>query len=146
MRSGTQNVLGAVVQARAFEKAVEQREQVWERLAGFRKRVVDACAAGGFAHALTPTIAEVPEQTPHVLSMLAQGLEGQMIVLRADEAGIALSSGSACSTRSLDPSHVLLACGIGRDRAFGSVRLSFGPMTVQDDIDAFIAALPQILR
>ena len=146
MRSGTQNVLGCVVQARAFEKAVRQREEVWQRIAGLRRQVVEACACGEFPHALKPVLAPSEEQVPHVLALLADGLEGQTVVLRADDEGIALSSGSACSSRSLDPSHVLTALGIDRDLAYGEVRVSFGALTTQRDVDMLITALPRILR
>ena len=73
-------------------------------------------------------------------------LEGETLVLRADNAGIAVSAGSACSSGSLDPSHVLLAIGVPRQLAFGSLRLSFGALTSEDDVDLFIEKLPEVLR
>ena len=157
MRSGTQNVLGALVFAQAVENAVAERAAVWERASAFRAKVLDAIAAGGFAHQIRPTLecavsacdGALTEQgglAPHVLSLLVDGLEGETLVLRADNAGIAVSAGSACSSGSLDPSHVLLAIGVPRQLAFGSLRLSFGALTSEDDVDLFIEKLPEVLR
>lgn len=146
LRSGTQNVPGAVVFAAAVELACAEREEVWRRASAYRAQLIAAAGAGGFAHALTPTVPESSQQVPHILSFLADGLEGETLVLRADNAGLAVSAGSACSSKSLDASHVIVALGVGRDAAYGSLRVSFGPATTQEDIDAFIAALPEVLR
>ncbi|MDY5661666.1 MAG: cysteine desulfurase family protein [Coriobacteriales bacterium] len=157
MRSGTQNVMGALVFAQAVENAVAERTAVWERASAFRAKVLDALAAGDFAHQVRPTLScdvaacdgPLTEQgglAPHVLSLLVDGLEGETLVLRADNAGIAVSAGSACSSGSLDPSHVLLAIGVPRQLAFGSLRLSFGALTSEDDVDLFIEKLPEVLR
>lgn len=157
MRSGTQNVMGALVFAQAVENAVAERTAVWERASAFRAKVLDALAAGDFAHQVRPTLScdvaacdgPLTEQgglAPHVLSLLVDGLEGETLVLRADNAGIAVSAGSACSSGSLDPSHVLLAIGVPRQLAFGSLRLSFGALTPEDDVDLFIEKLPEVLR
>ena len=67
-------------------------------------------------------------------------------MLRCDNAGFAISSGSACSSSSLDPSHVLMAIGLSHDDALGGIRLSFGKGTSVEDIDRFAAALPEVLR
>lgn len=67
-------------------------------------------------------------------------------MLRCDNAGFAISSGSACSSSSLDPSHVLGAIGLSRDDALGGIRLSFGKETAMEDIDRFIEVLPEVLR
>ena len=157
MRSGTQNVMGALVFAQAVENAVAERTAVWERASAFRAKALDALAAGDFAHQVRPTLScdvaacdgPLTEQgglAPHVLSLLVDGLEGETLVLRADNAGIAVSAGSACSSGSLDPSHVLLAIGVPRQLAFGSLRLSFGALTSEDDVDLFIEKLPEVLR
>ncbi len=157
MRSGTQNVMGALVFAQAVENAVSERRAVWERVSAFRAKVIDAISVGEFAHRVRLTLdtdvaacdGPLTEQgglAPHVLSLLVDGLEGETLVLRADNAGIAVSAGSACSSGSLDPSHVLLAIGVPRQLAFGSLRLSFGALTFEDDIDLFVEKLPEVLR
>ena len=157
MRSGTQNVMGALVFAQAVENAVSERRAVWERASAFRAKVIDAISVGEFAHRVRLTLdtdvaacdGPLTEQgglAPHVLSLLVDGLEGETLVLRADNAGIAVSAGSACSSGSLDPSHVLLAIGVPRQLAFGSLRLSFGALTSEDDTDLFVEKLPEVLR
>ena len=83
---------------------------------------------------------------PHILPLTCASLEGETLVQRCDKAGIAVSSGSACSSGSLDPSHVLLALGFLRDEAFGLLRLSYGMQTTREDVDAFAAALPEVLK
>ena len=146
LRSGTQNVPGAHVFAAAVELACAEREQVWERVSGFRAQVLEAVQSADVAHALRPTVPESDSQVPHILSFLCDGLEGETIVLRADNAGIAVSAGSACSSKSLDPSHVMTALGIPKDEAYGSLRISFGAGTTQSDIDQLCGALGEVLR
>lgn len=146
LRSGTSNVLGAHVFAGAVERAQGEREALWERAEGFRAQILSACEAGCFAHAIAPTIPESSPHVPHILSLLAEGLEGETMVLRADDARIAVSSASACSTGSLEPSHVVTALGVPRQKAFGSLRVSFGYGTDEDDVRAFVDALPEVLR
>lgn len=146
MRSGTQNVPGALAFARAVELAMSEREEVWGRCEGFKARILDACARGGFAHGIAPTLVDDVPCVPHVVSLLVDDLEGETLVLRADNAGIAVSAGSACSSGSLEPSHVLTAVGVPRDRAFGSLRVSFGAGTTDADVDAFINVLGEVLR
>ena len=146
MRSGTSNVPGACAFAQAVEYAVGEREQTWSHVLALREHVLDAIARGGFAHELLVTVPDETAVVPHILSLHARGLEGETVVLRCDNAGFAISSGSACSTSSLDPSHVLGAIGLSRDDAFGGIRLSFGRETNMEDIDRFIEVLPEVLR
>lgn len=162
LRSGTSNVPGNVAQAAAIKHAVEQREQVWSHLAELREALLEGVAALELPHALKPTLSEsfVPSATealgasfagegapvvPHIVNLLADGLEGETLVQRLDAVGFAVSSGSACSTGNLDPSHVLTACGIPKTQAYGSLRLSFGAATACEEIDAFLQALPQVM-
>ncbi|MGI6034144.1 MAG: cysteine desulfurase family protein [Coriobacteriales bacterium] len=157
MRSGTQNVAGARAFSRAVELASEERIDTWMHVAALNAAVREGVKRGSFAHALAPTLAGDPSgpdeplletggRVPHILSFLCEGLEGETLVLRCDSAGIAVSAGSACSSGSLDPSHVILALGIPRERAFGSLRLSFGRESTEADVACFIAALPEVLR
>lgn len=146
MRSGTSNVPGACAFAQAVEYAVGEREQTWSHVLALREHLLDAIARGGFAHELLVTVPDEAAAVPHILSLHARGLEGETVVLRCDNAGFAISSGSACSTSSLDPSHVLDAIGLSRDDALGGIRLSFGRETSMEDIDRFIEVLPEVLR
>lgn len=146
LRSGTSNVPGALAFARAVELAEEERAANAEHAAALRARLLAGIARGAFPHRLECTLPQDAPHVAHILSLLCDGLEGETLVLRCDNAGIAVSSGSACSTGSLDPSHVLSAIGIPKERAYCSLRLSFGRQTTQGDIDRFIDALPEVLR
>ena len=82
---------------------------------------------------------------PNIVHVLARGLESETLVLRLDMKGFGVSGGSACSSHSLEPSHVLRSLGIDSDRAYGALRVSFGRYTSQADLDAFAAALASCL-
>lgn len=146
LRSGTSNVPAACALATAVERAVCQREESWEHARILKERLLEGVAKLQAPHALRPTLPSDANAVPHIVSLVAQGLEGETVVLRADNAGIALSSGSACSSASLEPSHVLTALGLSRDDALGAVRVSFGDKTACEDIDALLDALPEVLR
>lgn len=146
LRSGTSNVPGACAFAQAVEYAIAEREQTWSHVLALRTRLLDAISRVGSAHDLRATLKGDADVVPHILSLHAKGLEGETVVLRCDNAGFAISSGSACSTSSLDPSHVLAAIGLSRDDALGGIRLSFGRNTSVEDIDRFIEILPEVLR
>ncbi len=148
MRSGTVDVAGAVGFACAARLAKEGREQVWEHAAALRARLVDALARAGadapFAHPVRETL-PAASCVPHTLHLLCAGLEGQTLVLRLDEAGFCVSAGSACGSKSLEPSHVLAAMGVPRDEAFGSLRVSFAAETTDAEVDALAAALKGVV-
>ena len=146
MRSGTSNVPGACAFAQAVESAIAEREEVWNHVSMLRSRLLDALGNGEYAHDITATLDADAPVVPHILSLRVRGLEGETLVLRCDNAGFAISSGSACSSSSLDPSHVLMAIGLSHDDALGGIRLSFGKGTSVEDIDRFAAALPEVLR
>ncbi len=146
LRSGTSNVPGALAFAQAVEYAMSERAANWNHALELRQRLLAGIAKTRSAHPLHQTLESDAPCVPHILSLLCDGLEGETIVLRCDNAGIAVSAGSACSSGSLEPSHVLSAVKVPKDRAFCSLRLSFGWQTTQEDIDRFLDALPEVLR
>jgi cysteine desulfurase len=83
---------------------------------------------------------------PNILSFLIAGFESETLILRLDDAGFAVSGGSACSTGSLEPSHVLRALGLSRDEAYGVLRVSLGHDNTKDQIDTFVYALASALK
>ncbi|MCD6135650.1 aminotransferase class V-fold PLP-dependent enzyme [Candidatus Bipolaricaulota bacterium] len=83
---------------------------------------------------------------PHVSNFSFAGIEGESLVMRLDEQGIATSTGSACSSPNLEPSHVLVAIGVPLTMAHGSLRISTGRETTSEDIDAILAALPPVVE
>ena len=84
-----------------------------------------------------------PETKP--LNVLVDGMESETLILRLDQLGFGVSGGSACSSQSLDPSHVLSAMGVQRDAALGALRVSMGRYTTERDVEAFVTAMEQAL-
>lgn len=141
-RSGTQNVTGAVGFATALEIIEADREHEAPRLTALRDRVIE----GVLTLELTElNAAAAPERAPNIANFIIKGVEGEAMLLHLDAKGIAVSTGSACSSGSLKPSHVLLAIGCPQEHAHGSLRVSIGRFTTRDDIEYFLEALPPIV-
>jgi len=85
------------------------------------------------------------DRLPGMVSLLVPSLDSETMILALDDAGFEVSAGSACSSGSLDPSHVLSAMGIPRQEALGSLRVSFDERVGSDDLDAFADALLRIV-
>ena len=141
-RTGTENVagivgLGAAMRIATARRAAEAARQSGLRdrlIAGVRSRIPDATLTGH------PT-----ERLPNSASFCFSGTQGEALVVSLDLAGFSTSSGSACTSGNTDPSHVLLALGLDRDLAQGSLRLTLGRDTTDADVDALLAALPPIV-
>jgi cysteine desulfurase len=86
------------------------------------------------------------QRLPHHASFLFEAVEGESLLLQLDMEGIAASSGSACTSGSLEPSHVILALGYPRERALGSLRLSLGKGNSEADVDQVLDRLPRMVR
>lgn len=142
-RSGTQNVAGAQGFARALEIMLEDQPAEMARLAALRDRAID-----GVTSVLENTEATTTAdpRLPNIASLLIKGVEGEAMLLQLDNKGIAVSTGSACSSGSLEPSHVLLSVGCPPEIAHGSLRLSFGRFTAESDVDYFLDVFPPIVE
>lgn len=142
-RSGTENVPGIVGLGRAAELALAEMETESPRLAALRDRLIDGILTG------IPDASVTGSRTnrlPGNASFVIGKVDGEAQLLRLDAAGIAASSGSACSSGSLEPSHVLLAMQIPPALAYGSLRLSLGRGTTEEEIDRVLAELPGIVE
>jgi cysteine desulfurase len=141
-RAGTENVAGIVGMGEALRLAYEDGEQTNSRLCALRDQLIERLLTIPGAH-LTghPT-----ERLPNNASFCFEGIEGESVLLNLDMLGIAASSGSACTSASLDPSHVLLALGIPVELAHGSLRLTLGKENTQQDVDTIAEALPGIIE
>jgi cysteine desulfurase len=148
-RSGTQNVVGAVGFACAVELACDpqRRTAEGERLVLLRDHLAAQLIRRDIRISLTMPVepGDTTRHLPTLLPLLVSGFESETLILALDDAGFAVSGGSACSTGSLEPSHVLTALGIAPTRAYGALRLSLGPTTTRAHCDAFIEALYSIL-
>lgn len=144
-RSGTQNVCGAVGFAAAANVATADVEAEAARLRQIRDALYARLSS---FDGIQPTVA-CPEGSqdflPNVVNVLISGVESQTAVLRFDALGFAVSGGSACSSASLDASHVLTACGVSPDDAQTELRISFGRYTDMAQAEAFLRAVPQVL-
>lgn len=146
LRSGTSNVPSACSFAQAIEYAEQERVDTWEHVSDLRERMIAGISHSAFPHDIHLTVETSADVVPHILSLRVDGLEGETVVMRSDDAGFAISAGSACTSSSLDPSHVLTALGLARDQALGGIRLSFDKRNSEEEVDRFLVALPGILR
>jgi cysteine desulfurase len=141
-RAGTENSLGIIGMGKAMElRAIEMEEEESRLLelknilkAGIAKAIPDALFMGHPEHCL-----------PGTLSVSFAGAEGEAILLYLDLAGIAVSTGSACASGSLDPSHVIMATGVPVENAHGSVRISLGRENTLEDVEYMLHHLPIII-
>ena len=140
-RAGTENVAGAVGMAVALELAFAERAAVSTRLAEQRDRLRDA-VLGVPGVELT---GHPRRRLPGHLSIIARDVTGEAMVSALDLEGVCASVGSACTTGSLEPSHVLTAMGFPDDEARGSLRLTLGRTTTDDEIDRAVRVVPQTI-
>ncbi|MDZ4167409.1 MAG: cysteine desulfurase family protein [Coriobacteriia bacterium] len=143
-RSGTQNVAGDVGFATALELMDAERPAEAPRLTALRDRLVSGLL-GRIEYAQL-NAAEAPERLPHIANFVIPGVEGEAMLLHLDAAGVAVSTGSACSSGSLKPSHVLLSIGCPVEFAHGSLRVSLGRFTTDEDIDHLIGSLAPVVE
>ncbi|MDO5335346.1 MAG: cysteine desulfurase family protein [Coriobacteriia bacterium] len=143
-RSGTQNVAGVVGFVAAAKQAVAEQASEAKRLMLLRDRCYEGLCACEGVEATVSCAAGSKDYSPHVVNVTVAGVESETLILRLDNAGFCVSGGSACASHSLDPSHVLKALGISRDRALTSMRVSFGWETTEADVEAFIACFREI--
>ncbi|GBC99950.1 Cysteine desulfurase IscS [bacterium HR17] len=142
-RSGTENVAGIVGMARALELAVAEMPDELPRLQALRDELI----AGVLERIPDSRLNGHPTQRlPHNANFSFRGVEGEALLLQLDLHGIAASSGSACSSGSLEPSHVLLALGLSHEWAIGSLRLTLGRFTTREQIQRVLSVLPTVVE
>ena len=144
-RSGTQNVAGAVGFAAACEHACGRVSDERERLASIRDYLYQELCAIAKVRASCDEAPESDGFLPNIVNVLVPGTESETLILQLDLAGFAVSGGSACSSSSLEPSHVLTAIGVPRDDALCSLRVSFGMHTSEEDVRRFVEAFKSIV-
>lgn len=141
-RSGTENVPGIVGMGAALILAENERLPFCKHTRALRDRFLAAVTE----RVDGVTITNHPEKSlPNIAHISVPGLEGEPMLLGLDFKGICASSGSACSSASVEPSHVLLAMGMSRELAQGSLRFSFGKDSTQDDVDYTVNALAEVV-
>ena len=140
-RAGTENIAGIVGTATALQLAQAEMAEVTPRITTLRDRLIERVLTIPRSR-LTghPT-----NRLPNNASFCFEGVEGESILLSLDMLGIAASTGSACTSGSVDPSHVLIAMGLAPEWSHGSLRLTLGKQNTEADIDAVMTALPGIV-
>lgn len=140
-RAGTENMPGIVGMAAALVEATENLDKNMKYVTSLRNKLVDGLKGieksrfnGNMEHHL-----------PGTLNMCFEGIEGEGILLWLDQKGVEASSGSACTSGSLDPSHVLLAIGVPVEIAHGSLRLSISEFNTEEEIDHIIKVVPEVV-
>jgi len=142
-RAGTENLPAIVGLGAAIELATQHVEEHAARLTKLRDRLI-----GGILATVPHTRlnGHPTRRLPGNVNVSVDYIEGEALLLRLDLAGFEASSGSACTSGSLDPSHVLLAIGLSHEAAHGSLRLTLGDYNTEQDVDALLAALPGIVQ
>ena len=141
-RAGTENLPGIVGLGKAIELATVQLADNAARMTALRERLI----AGVMERVSGTRLNGHPTQRlPGNVNLSFEGVEGEALLLRLDLAGVAASSGSACTSGALDPSHVLMALGLTEAQAQGSLRLTLGTDTTAEEIDAVLDRLPPIV-
>ena len=140
-RAGTENIAGIVGFAKAVEDSVKNLPAKNARLLKFRQQFIENFTKIDRVH----INGDLEKRVPANMNFSFEGVEGEALLLMLDQKGIAGSSGSACTSGSLDPSHVLLSIGLPHEVAHGSLRLSMSDLTTQSDVDGVIKAVPEII-
>ncbi len=142
-RAGTENVPGIVGLGRAIELATADIPAKASRLAAMRDRLI---------RGILDTIPDSRlnghpvERLPNNVNVAFRYVEGESILLSLDALGVAASTGSACTSATLEPSHVLTACGLPPEQAHGSLRLTLGSRNTEDDVDYVLSVLPGVIE
>ena len=142
-RAGTPNVAYIVGMVKAFEMAQTELDDRAKRLSRMRDKIIERVLASVQDSKLTghPT-----NRLANHTSFVFKGVDGNALLMLLDDAGFACSSGSACKTGDPEPSEVLLALGLSSEWALGSLRVTLGTHNSDEDIDSFLAALPQLVE
>ena len=140
-RAGTENIPGICGMAAALKEACDHMDENMPRVAAMRDRLIEGLSK--IPHSALN--GDPVHRLPSNVNLCFEGIEGESLLLLLDQAGICASSGSACTSGSLDPSHVLLAIGRPHEVAHGSLRLSLCEWNTQEDVDHILKEVPRIV-
>jgi cysteine desulfurase len=141
-RAGTENMPGIVGLAAAIQLVREHQAEERSRMLGLREYLIDSLRA------IDPSvIVNGPEDevAPHIVSVSFPGADAEMLQIRLNNEGFAVSLGSACNSKSIEPSHVLTAMGLPREQIESTLRISFGMPTTRDEVDLFARTLTRLI-
>ena len=141
-RAGTENLPGIVAMTAALKEAVNDRQKNEDHLIPLRDRLIKGI--GEIPHSALN--GDAKKRLPGNVNFCFEGIEGESLLLLLDDKGISASSGSACTSGSLDPSHVLLAIGRVHDVAHGSLRLTLGEDATEEEVDYLIQSVKEVVE
>ena len=141
-RAGTENVAGIVALAAALKESCDHMEENAAKMIAMRDRLFDGLSR--IPH--SKINGSLEHHVPGTVNMCFEGIEGESLLLLLDKNGICASSGSACTSGSLDPSHVLLSLGIPHELAHGSLRLSIGEYNTMEEMEYIIETVPKAVQ
>lgn len=141
-RAGTENIAGIAAMAAALKEACADMEKTSKYLTDLRDGIIDGLLK--IPH--SKLNGDRAKRLPSNVNMCFEGIEGEGLLLHLDARGICASSGSACTSGSLDPSHVLLALGLPHEVAHGSLRISLSEGNTQKDVEAILKAVPEVVE
>jgi len=142
LHSGTENIPGIVGMAKAAEIMQKEMDNEIERLLGYRNKLIKNI------------LEKIPraylnghpeERLPNNVNLRFDGIEGESLLLSLNDKRVSVSTGSACSSKTLEPSHTLIALGLLHEEAHGSLELTLGRFNTDDDVEAVIKALPEVV-
>jgi len=142
LRSSTENIPGIVGFAKAVEIAGKEMRKEAKRLTKMRDRLIKGVLKIENSHLNGHPTKRLPNNTNFWFAFI----EGESLIMKLDDKGVAASTGSACSSKSLEPSHVLLAIGLKPHEAHGSLRLTLGKYTKKEDIDYVLEVVPEVVE
>ena len=140
-RAGTENMASIVGMATAIKDATDNLEENAKKVTAMRNRLIDGLK--GIERSRIN--GDLEHHLPGTLNMCFEGIEGESLLLLLDAKGICASSGSACTSGSLDPSHVLLAIGVPVEIAHGSLRLSISEYNTMEQMDHIVKSVPEVV-
>ena len=140
-RAGTENVAGIVAMAAALKESVDNMEEDSKKMIAMRDKLFAELSK--IPH--SKINGSLEHHVPGTVNMCFEGIEGESLLLLLDAKGVCASSGSACTSGSLDPSHVLLSLGLPHEVAHGSLRLSIGEYNTMEEIDHIIKVVPEVV-
>ena len=140
-RGGTENIPGIVALAAALKESVEHMEENTAKIIPMRDKLFAELSK--IPH--SKINGSLEHHVPGTVNMCFEGIEGESLLLMLDAHGICASSGSACTSGSLDPSHVLLSLGLPHEIAHGSLRLSLGEYNTMEEVDHIIEVVPKVV-
>ena len=141
-RAGTENVAGIVAMAAALKESCDHMEENTAKIIPMRDKLFTELSK--IPH--SKINGSLEHHAPGTVNMCFEGIEGESLLLMLDDQGICASSGSACTSGSLDPSHVLLSIGLPHEVAHGSLRLSIGEYNTMEQIDHIIEVVPKVVE